>query len=36
MEISYSQCGDYLIPDLILPEAEQKPSASMAVCESTI
>lgn len=25
MEISYSQCGDYLIPDLILPEAEQKP-----------
>ena len=24
MEISYSQCGDYLIPDLILPEAEQK------------
>lgn len=25
MEISYSQCGDYLIPDLILPEAELKP-----------
>ena len=25
MEISYSQCGDYLIPDLILPEAEQQP-----------
>ena len=24
MEISYSQCGDYLIPNLILPEAEQK------------
>ncbi len=25
MKITYSQCGDYLIPDLILPEAEQKP-----------
>ena len=25
MEISYSQCGDYLIPDLILPEVEQQP-----------
>ena len=25
MEISYSQCGDYLIPNLILPEAEQQP-----------
>ena len=24
MEISYSQCGDYLIPNLILPEAEPK------------
>lgn len=23
MEISYSQCGDYLIPDLVLPEEEQ-------------
>ena len=25
MEITYSQCGDYLIPDLILPEEEQQP-----------
>ena len=23
MEITYSQCGDYLIPNLILPEEEQ-------------
>ena len=23
MEISYSQCGDYLIPNLVLPEEEQ-------------
>ena len=25
MNITYSQCGDYLIPNLILPEAEQQP-----------
>ena len=25
MEISYSQCGDYLIPNLILPVEEQQP-----------
>ena len=25
MEISYSQCGDYLIPNLVLPEEKQKP-----------
>jgi hypothetical protein len=25
MKISYSQCGDYLIPNLVLPEEEQKP-----------
>ena len=25
MKITYSQCGDYLIPDLILPEEEQQP-----------
>ena len=25
MEITYSQCGDYLIPDLILPVEEQQP-----------
>ena len=25
MEITYSQCGDYLIPNLVLPEAEQQP-----------
>ncbi|MBQ3702556.1 MAG: TnpV protein [Oscillospiraceae bacterium] len=25
MEISYSQCGDYLIPNLVLPEEEQQP-----------
>ena len=24
MEITYSQCGDYLIPDLILPVEEQQ------------
>ena len=24
MEISYSQCGDYLIPDLVLPDEEQQ------------
>ena len=23
MEITYSQCGDYLVPNLILPEEEQ-------------
>ena len=23
MEISYSQCGDYLIPNLVLPDEEQ-------------
>lgn len=23
MEITYSQCGDYLIPNLVLPEEEQ-------------
>ena len=25
MEISYSQCGDYLIPNLVRPEEEQQP-----------
>ncbi len=25
MEISYSKCGDYLLPDLVLEEAEEKP-----------
>ena len=25
MEITYSQCGDYLIPNLVLPEEEQLP-----------
>ena len=25
MEITYSQCGDYLIPDLILSQEEQRP-----------
>ena len=25
MNIAYSQCGDYLIPNLVLPEAEQQP-----------
>ena len=25
MEITYSQCGDYLIPDLALQEEEQQP-----------
>ena len=25
MEISYSQCGDYLIPNLVLPKEEQQP-----------
>ena len=25
MEITYSQCGDYLIPDLVLPQEEQQP-----------
>ena len=25
MEITYSRCGDYLIPDLILSEEEQQP-----------
>ena len=25
MEITYSQCGDYLIPNLILPVEEQQP-----------
>ena len=25
MEITYSQCGDYLIPDLVLEETEAKP-----------
>ena len=25
MNITYPQCGDYLIPNLILPEAEQQP-----------
>ena len=25
MEITYSQCGDYFIPDLILPQEEQQP-----------
>ena len=25
MGVSYYQCGDYLIPDLVLPEEEQQP-----------
>ena len=25
MEILFSQCGDYLIPNLVLPEEEQQP-----------
>ncbi len=25
MEITYCQCGDYLIPNLVLPDAEQQP-----------
>lgn len=25
MEITYSQCGDYLIPDLVLSQEEQQP-----------
>ena len=25
MEITYSQCGDYLIPDLVLSQVEQQP-----------
>ena len=25
MKISYFQCGDYLIPNLVLPEEEQQP-----------
>ena len=25
MEITYSQCGDYYIPDLVLPQEEQQP-----------
>ena len=25
MEITYSQCGDYLIPDLVLTQEEQQP-----------
>ncbi len=25
MEITYSQCGDYLIPNLVLPEEKQQP-----------
>ena len=25
MKISYSQCGDYLIPDLVLPKEERQP-----------
>ena len=25
MEITYSQCGDYLIPDLVLAQEEQQP-----------
>ena len=25
MEISYSKCGDYLLPNLVLEEAEEKP-----------
>ena len=25
MEITYSRCGDYYIPDLILPQEEQQP-----------
>ena len=25
MKISYSQCGDYLIPNLVLPKEEQQP-----------
>ena len=25
MEITYSKCGDYLIPNLVLPEEEQQP-----------
>ena len=25
MEITYSQCGDYLIPDLVLSKEEQQP-----------
>ena len=25
MKISYSRCGDYLIPNLVLPEEEQQP-----------
>ena len=25
MDITYSQCGDYLIPNLVLPEEEQQP-----------
>ena len=25
MEITYSQCGDYLVPDLVLSQEEQQP-----------
>ena len=25
MEITYSRCGDYLIPNIVLPEGEQRP-----------
>ena len=25
MEITYSRCGDYMIPNLVLPEEEQQP-----------
>lgn len=35
MEISYSQCGDYLIPNLVLPEEEQQPIGK-AGCEIAI
>ena len=35
MEISYSQCGDYLIPNLVLPDEEQL-TIGMAACESAI
>ena len=26
MEITYTKCGDYYIPDLVLPKEEQQPT----------
>ena len=32
MELTYTQCGDYLIPDLVLSDTKSTISGNMAGC----